>query len=75
MISRQAMKRFLSLEQMCDMLSISRSRYYEMRSPKSAHYDDRLPKPLPAEVFNDSKQRFYSEDVEKYVVEKLSRVA
>lgn len=63
------MKRFLSLEQMCDMIAVSRSRYYEMLDPKNQYYDPELPKPY--NVYGDSKRRFYSEDVEAYVESKM----
>lgn len=67
------MKRLLTAEQMRDMLAVSRSRYYEMLNPKSQWYDPNLPKPVFP--YGDTKQRFYSVDVENYIEHKLNQAA
>jgi predicted DNA-binding transcriptional regulator AlpA len=69
------MKRFLDIAQLCEVLSISKTRYHEMKRKGTAWYDPKLPKPIPTSVFNDSKIRFYSEDVERYIESKMSKAA
>lgn len=67
------MKRLLDLSQLCEVLAISKSRYYEIKKEGSDNYDPDLPKPV--KVFNDNKLRFYSDDVETYIMKKLGRAA
>lgn len=66
------MKRFLSMAQGFDYLGVSKTRYYEMRNPKSEWYDPEVPQPINA--YDDAKLRFYSEDVEKYVEQKMLKI-
>lgn len=65
------MKRFLTLDQMCDMLAVSRTRYYAMIKKGTEWHDPDVPK--PRNVYGDHKKRFYSEDVENYIELVLSR--
>lgn len=67
------MKRLLDLNQLCEVLAISKSRYHEIRKPGNKYYDPDLPKAV--KVFDDNKLRFYSEDVEKYIMKKLGIAA
>ena len=64
------MKRFLTLAQLCEIIGVSQSRYYDMKNPTKDWYDPELPKPVPRNVYGDGKLRFYSEDVEPYVEKK-----
>lgn len=67
------MKRLLDLKSMCEMISVSPSRYHEMKKPGTKWFDPDLPKPI--DVFGDSKKRFYSEDIERYIELKISKIA
>lgn len=67
------MKRLLDITQLCEALSISKTRYHMMKKPDSKWYDPNLPKPI--DIFGDSKIRFYSEDVENYIEMKLQSIA
>lgn len=69
------MKRFLDIKQLCEVISVSKSRYHEMKRKDSQWFDPELPKPIPKEVFNDTKIRFYSADIETYVERKMSKAA
>jgi hypothetical protein len=67
------MKHYLDLKDLCVALRISPSKYYAMRDSKSNIYDPELPKVI--NPFNDNKLRFYSEDVETYIVKRLNYAA
>lgn len=66
------MKRFLTLQEMCDMLAISKTRYRDMKKEGTQWYDPNLPQPI--DVYGDTKIRFYSADVEAYVEQKLNSI-
>jgi hypothetical protein len=67
------MKHYLDIKALCVALRISQSKYYAMRNPKSNIYDPELPRVV--NPFNDNRLRFYSVDVEAYVVKRLKYVA
>lgn len=67
------MKRLLDLTQMCEALSISKARYYEMKQVGNKYYDPDLPKPV--DVYGDTKIRFYSGDIDAFIEKKLAKMA
>jgi predicted DNA-binding transcriptional regulator AlpA len=67
------MKKYLDLKGLCEVLCISQSKYYAMRNKESEVHDPDLPKVI--NPFNDNKLRFYSVDVEAYIVKRLNYAA
>ena len=67
------MKRYYTLDQLLDVLAVSRTRYYAMRDPKSEWYEMDLPK--PRNPYGDTKLRFYSGDVDRYIESTVNRAA
>lgn len=67
------MKRYLTLSQLLDAISVSRTRYYEMRDPKSEWYEPSLPR--PRYPYGDKKIRFYSGDIDVFIESTLDRAA
>tara|TARA_R110002049_G_scaffold89772_1_gene225550 strand:- start:2072 stop:2287 length:216 start_codon:yes stop_codon:yes gene_type:complete len=65
------MRRLLNQTQMLDAISVSKTRFNQMKNRDSQWYDPNLPKPI--NVYGDTKLRYYSEDVEAYIINRIEK--
>lgn len=68
MQAKSAESRFVSREEMCKRLAISRETYYKVTNPEHEHYDPEFPKPVS--LFTGQKYRFSTLDIDHYIAKK-----